>query len=454
MGQLHSLLKRQFKKYFNSSDTVTSEDWAVFISRVNETYTQFDVDRRMIEHSLELSSQELLQANADVRAILSAFPDLFFIVNASGQIKQFSFKNSSEIYLAHSVMLGRNIQDVYPSSVGKLFSESVEQVLKNHQLIKVEYVLPFQSVEKYYEARLLPFQEGKVFIVVRDITEGKNAEQELKNAHAQILHNEKLASIGQLAAGVAHEINNPVGFISNNMEILHQYIENYTKVLKMMETLAEYVESSNWGQVSRIVAEFKLLAEDANFVFMKSDVSRLLEHSENGLERIRKIVFDLRTFARDDGEGTVELLAIEEVIDSILSIVHNELKYKAQLIKDYDSSGLVRANATRLGQVFLNLLINSVQAIKEKGQIIVKTYQDDNFVCVDIVDTGQGILPEHIVKVFDPFFTTKPVGQGTGLGLSVSYEIIQKFGGMIKVRSTRGVGTTFTVMLPISGSVK
>ena len=145
----------------------------------------------------------------------------------------------------------------------------------------------------------------------------------------------------------------------------------------------------------------------------------------------------------------MELVKVEEILDSILSIVHSELKYKAELKKNYGETPLVRGNPQRLGQVFINLLVNAAQAIEQKGAIEVKTYQEGNYICIDVKDTGKGILPENLKRVFDAFFTTKPVGQGTGLGLSVSYEIVKKHGGDMKVQSDPGIGTTFTVMLPL-----
>jgi signal transduction histidine kinase len=181
---------------------------------------------------------------------------------------------------------------------------------------------------------------------------------------------------------------------------------------------------------------------------MMIDTDNLLKDNQGGIERIRKIVKDLRTFARENND-MMDLVKIEEVIDSILSIVHNELKYKADLKKDYGKTPLVRCNTQRMGQVFINLLVNATHAIEDRGVIEIRTYQQDKYLCIDIKDTGKGIPPENLKKIFDPFFTTKPVGQGTGLGLSVSYEIVKKHEGNIKVQSEVGKGTTFTVMLPL-----
>jgi two-component system NtrC family sensor kinase len=276
----------------------------------------------------------------------------------------------------------------------------------------------------------------------------KGALEELKNTHAQLLQAEKLISIGRLAAGVAHEINNPVGFISNNMEVLQEYVSNYVRILNVLEQIIQSIEQDDLTRASAIIAEFEKLKTEIHLDFMSKDVGKLLEQSMVGIERIRKIVMDLRTFAREDHVETIELIKVEQVIDSILSIVQSEIKYKAELIKDYGDTPLIRGNAQRLGQVFINLLVNAAHSIVDRGQILIRTYVKDQCVCIDIQDNGRGISQENVAKIFDPFFTTKPVGQGTGLGLSVSYEIIKKHNGDLKVHSVLGQGSTFTVIVP------
>ena len=279
------------------------------------------------------------------------------------------------------------------------------------------------------------------------VIERKRAEKELGSVQAQLLQSEKMASIGQLAAGVAHEINNPVGFISNNMELLGQYVSEYAKILRMLEVLKKSIEEGDMEKAKSIVKEIAQFEDEIQLDHVMSDIGNLLQHNQRGIERIQKIVLDLKTFAREGGD-VIEMVKIEEVIDSILSIVQSELKYKADLKKNYGDTPLVKCNPQKLGQVFINLFVNAAQAIEEKGIIEVKTYRQDKFVCIDVSDTGRGIKPENLKKVFDAFFTTKPVGQGTGLGLSVSYEIVKKYGGQITVQSQLSKGTTFTVMLP------
>lgn len=288
--------------------------------------------------------------------------------------------------------------------------------------------------------------ESKLRKTVLDL---QTTHKELREAHEQMIRSEKLASIGHLAAGVAHEINNPVGFIGSNIQTLEEYISNYLKILRMVDNLKQSIKEKDMKKVDCLIKEMNEVEEETNFSFMMTDMSSLIEESRRGIERIKKIVLDLRTFSRED-KGETENCKIEEIIESILGIIHNEIKYKAELKKNYSGLPLVKCNAQKLGQVFMNLIVNASHAIEEKGEIKIKTYQKDNYACIDVSDTGPGIPKEQLQRIFDPFFTTKPIGKGTGLGLSICSEIVKNHNGEIKVESMPGKGTTFTVMLPIS----
>lgn len=239
----------------------------------------------------------------------------------------------------------------------------------------------------------------------------------VKDAEAQIVHMEKMASLGTLAAGIAHEINNPLGFLISNLQSLIDYTQQIE------------------GKISLAEKENKVLIED-----MKA----MNQESLDGAVRIKKIVSDLRTFSRRS-ETQNSLIEINQVLESVLSIVWNEIKYKVTVIKDYQAKSKISADTTQLSQVFLNLLINASQAIADKGTITMSTYEDAKSVYVKVVDTGSGIAKDVLPKIFDPFFSTK---KSTGLGLSVSYNIIKHHGGDVKVESTVGTGTTFVVQLP------
>jgi len=274
------------------------------------------------------------------------------------------------------------------------------------------------------------------------------AYSDIKDVQMQLLQSEKLASIGQLAAGVAHEINNPIGFISNNLEILEVYIDDYTKILRMYDGLMIAIEQGDLEKSRSQVQEVKSFSKDINLEYITNDLKKMFDQTKKGIDRVQTIVKDLRTFAYE-GVDTFELIKVEEVIDSVLNIVSSELQHKADLKKSYGDTPFIKGSPQRLGQVFINLLVNATQAIEGKGIIEIKTYVEDKNVCVDIKDTGKGIKDENLKKIFDPFFTTKPVGQGTGLGLSVSYEIIKKHGGEMRAQSKEGEGSTMTIFLPI-----
>jgi len=276
----------------------------------------------------------------------------------------------------------------------------------------------------------------------------QKAHKDLKGAQSQLLQSEKLASIGQLAAGVAHEINNPVGFIGSNLQSLEEYVKAYSNIIFVVEKIKQAVDSSDLEKAKVAVDELKEVEEKVNLSFIMNDVDSLLQESQRGVERVKKIVLDLRTFSREDSEEK-EWSEVEPIIDSVLSIVHNELKYKAEIKKEYAETPQIKCHAQKLGQVFINLLVNASHAIEEKGIITIKTYQEKENVCIEVSDTGKGIAEEDFSKIFDPFFTTKQIGSGTGLGLSISYEIIKKHGGEMMVKSELNEGTTFKVQLPI-----
>jgi signal transduction histidine kinase len=263
-----------------------------------------------------------------------------------------------------------------------------------------------------------------------------------------LLQSEKFAAVGQLAAGIAHEINNPIGFINSNLGTMEQYAMHYNQLLGILNQLEKALKDKDQNKISQVVLSWEKIRKEINFDFIDDDISNLLKESKQGAEKIRKIVLDLRNFASRDN-GMMSSVNVEGLMESMLNIAWNEIKYKAELTKNYSKVPLVTCNPQKIGQVFVNLLINAAQAIDKKGVISIKTYVKDQWVCIDISDTGRGIAAEHMTKIFDPFFTTKPVGIGVGLGLSISYDIIRKHGGTITFTSKQGEGTTFTVMMPV-----
>jgi PAS domain S-box-containing protein len=280
----------------------------------------------------------------------------------------------------------------------------------------------------------------------RDITERIRAEQALKATQAQMLQSEKMASIGQLAAGVAHEINNPIGFVASNLGTLDKY------VTKMVDFLSFREEKLRSSMPPHILQELEDEKKRLKLDYIVKDAANLIHESLEGTDRVRKIVQDLKTFSRTS-ETEHKPADINECLESSINIAWNEIKYKATLNREYGEIPRISCNPQELAQVFLNLLVNAGHAIDKQGVITVRTWSADGSVHVAISDTGCGIPGDILPRIFEPFFTTKEVGLGTGLGLSISYGIVEKHNGEILVQSEVGTGTTFTVRLPVVESV-
>ncbi len=276
----------------------------------------------------------------------------------------------------------------------------------------------------------------------------------LRTTQAQIIQTEKMASIGQLAAGVAHEINNPTAFVTSNLGTMSGYQSDLIRLLGAQERvftilneLAAFTEMPE--SVHTSIAQARKLADEIDLDFIKEDFPELIDESLEGAERIKKIVADLKDFAHPGKKGLVET-DINQGLDSTINIVWNEIKYKSKLEKDYGPLPPVWCFSQQINQVFMNMLINAAQAIEKDGLIAVRTRHLGGEVVVQICDNGCGIPEKIQSQIFDPFFTTKDIGKGTGLGLSMSYSIIEKHNGRIEVDSKAGKGSTFTIYLPTS----
>jgi len=273
--------------------------------------------------------------------------------------------------------------------------------------------------------------------------------EHLQQAQMQLVQVEKMASIGQLAAGVAHEINNPIGFISSNLNSLANYVEDLKRVLAAYdELLGECLQSSS--ELRAKAEEVRRLRDEADVNYILSDLVDLISESIEGTHRVRQIVSDLRDFSHVDSPEVTEE-DINQLLDKTINVAWNELKYKTEVVREYGQIPAIPCYGGKLGQVFLNLLVNAAQAIEKRGTITIRTGAGDDHVWVEIEDTGCGIPPEHLNRIFEPFFTTKEVGKGTGLGLHLAYKIVQAHQGRITVQSTVGKGTTFRIELPLTG---
>jgi two-component system NtrC family sensor kinase len=278
-------------------------------------------------------------------------------------------------------------------------------------------------------------------------------EEAQKKAVLQLLQSEKMASVGQLAAGVAHEINNPTGFVSSNLKTLSDYQKDLSRLIVEYRTLVStLVDQPSATVVPNMLAEqaraITAIENEIDIGFILKDIPDLIEESREGTERIKKIVMDLKDFAHPGMDKTCEV-DINHGIESTLNVVWNELKYNATVTKDLSDLPKIKGYPQQLNQVFMNILVNAGQAMPEKGEIQIRTRASDGHVEIRIQDTGTGISPENLKKIFDPFFTTKEIGKGTGLGLHVVHSIVEKHKGTVEVTSEVGRGTTFTISLPV-----
>jgi signal transduction histidine kinase len=259
--------------------------------------------------------------------------------------------------------------------------------------------------------------------------EMKAVNQRLAETQHQLMQSEKMASIGQLAAGVAHEINNPIGYVSSNLSTLQGYVQDLFSLLP-----------SSAGATP---------SDGVDIEFLREDTDALMRECDEGLTRVKKIVQDLKDFSRVDQAQAWADADLVACLGSTLNIVHNEIKYKAVVVNQLQPLPAVPCIASQINQVFLNLLVNAAQAIERDGRITLRSGHDDTEAWLEVEDNGCGIPPEQQGRVFEPFFTTKPVGQGTGLGLSLSYSIVRKHHGRMELRSEVGVGTCLRVVLPL-----
>ena len=270
---------------------------------------------------------------------------------------------------------------------------------------------------------------------------------ELKARQATILHQDKMAGIGLLAAGVAHEINNPIGFMASNIEELREYIPRLRRFFELQQNALE--TSAEPGVKRALQREREEL--DIDYIF--TDFDLLIEESLEGAGRISSIVQNLRSFSRVD-DVEYKLADIQECLESTVNITNYVLRYKAEVRREYGDIPKVHCCPQQLNQVFMNLLINAAQAIEKSGVVTIRTWADTTSVYVSVTDTGIGIPQETVSKIFEPFFTTKEVGKGTGLGLSIAYDIVSQHRGEIHVQSEPGRGTTFTIGLPLDAGAE
>jgi PAS domain S-box-containing protein len=436
--------------------------------------------RERIRRDRDMHDQSAAELAFEQNLLRTLVDNIPFRIYAKDRDSRFLFGNNRMARLAGveapPQLIGKTDFDFFPSELAAKYFADEKQVMDSGQsLFDYEELVEDQDTGELgwtvTTKVLLRDEQGAVNGIVGigyDVTQRKQMEarlrertQELEVANArleaekeqqrilirklsdvqgQLLQSEKMASIGLLAAGVAHEINNPLAFISANFGVLERDARDILRLINAFEG----VEGLLPGDARAPVAFMK---QDIRLDDIRMDLDDLFSESREGLQRVKHIVQNLKDFSRPGGTQK-EMADLEQGLDSTLNVAWNEIKYKADVVKEYAGVPALYCLPSEINQVFLNLLINAAHAIEGKGTIVVRTGYDEQVVWVEIEDNGSGIAPEHLEHIFEPFFTTKPVGKGTGLGLSIVYGIVQSHQGTIDVKSVVGRGTTFRVTLP------
>ena len=436
---------RYIERFFDRNEVAVCVSWTSesVSGRLEELRKEHDELSRV--YSLVVSAKKEWEGTID------RVDDMLFLADPARRIRRCN--------RTFREFIGRPYAEILGQPFDRLLSEAgVDVELSFEQPVECFH----ERTGKWFVVSHYPFKEvagvgvQATIVTIHDSSELKEAAEELtrknlrlnetlaalKRSQAKVLHQEKMASIGQLAAGVAHEINNPIGFINSNLSTLGKYLSRLSGFLAIQSGCIaagappEQVESVRQQQASLKID------------YIVKDLEDLVRESLEGAERVRSIVADLKSFSHVD-ESEYKQADLNECLRSTINIVWNEIKYKATLKKELGEIPRTRCYPQQMNQVFMNLLVNAAHAIEQQGVITVRSWEEAGYVCVTVADTGQGIPEANLNRIFEPFFTTKEVGKGTGLGLSITYDIVKKHNGEITVRSETGKGTVFTVRIPV-----
>ena len=427
-----------------------------WLAKTQNNLQAIDLARRQAEEV----SQDALRFQ---QALMDAVPSPIFYKDA--RRVYLGGNRAFERYLgqAPEQFIGKTVHDLAPAHLAAIYDHADRDLLDHPGVQSYEAAIVYADGSEHdviFNKATFSDSTGSVaglIGVILDISERKRVEEalrvnierltelnhQLEDTQSQLLQSEKLASMGQLAAGVAHEINNPIGFIGSNLCSLKGQVDDLLTVLEAYRR----AEPALADAPAHLLNAIERAKSAADLDFLRGDMGKLIDESLDGVHRVKTIVENLKDFSRVD-KGEWQLANLESGLESTLNIAWNEIKYKAEVSRDYLGLPEIECIPAQLNQVFLNLMINAAHAIDERGIITLRTGFDENRVWVEVADNGKGIRPEHLNKIFEPFFTTKPLGQGTGLGLSLAYGIIQRHHGRLEVRSELGKGTVFRVTLP------
>ena len=429
----------------------------VEIAALQARITELERENKDVEKRLSVEQTVL-------RTLVETCPFRVFAKDIDSRIIFSNTEMARSVGLTLEQLIGKTDFDFFPESLAKLYIADEQALLASGQAMigKEEPTMdPVSGVPWWTLTSKVPLKDrdGKIVGLVGigfDLTERKRQEQDLKKSNAellalnnklteaqnQLLQSEKMASVGQLAAGVAHEINNPIGFVKSNLGSLKGQVEDLLTVIDAYEKVVPVLVGN-----TDLLASIERVKATADLEFLREDMVNLINESLDGVQRVKTIVENLKDFSRVDATEW-HFADLEQGLESTLSIVWSEIRYKAEVLREFAGLPEIECIGSQLNQVFMNLLLNAAHAIETHGTITLRTGFDEKTVWIEVEDTGNGIKPEHLNKIFEPFFTTKPVGKGTGLGLSLAYGIVQRHHGRLVVCSEVTKGTVFRVSLP------
>jgi len=395
----------------------------------------------------ELLFQQISTAKIQWENTMDSIEDLVMIVDVDEKITRCNKRVAGLLSCSYNSLLGQHWHKALNTG-GMTFPDSDKRIDECYFPLTKQWFL----IKKYDYLNPSKKTTANSVITLHDLTDNRNMTfqlektlEELKHSQSKLLQSEKMASIGQLAAGVAHEINNPMGFISQNLKIFKKYVEK-------LDTFISAQNDALSQQPEEQAEQIKQLEKKLKIKYLLEDSDDLIDESLDGAGRIQTIVNNLKTFSRVD-QNDVSSINLNDCMDSTINIIWNELKYNVSIEKNYGALPLVTCFPQQISQVFMNLMINASHAITSKGIISIKSWADDSFAYITIADDGHGIPEGNLKHIFEPFFTTKEPGKGTGLGLSMVYDIINNHCGEISVESQINKGTCFQIMLPLDSAL-
>lgn len=420
------------------------------------------------------ADQELRESRELLQAVLDNCPTVIYIKDDLGRYLLVNHRFEILFHISRRDMVGKTDSDVFPLDRAAAFRQNDRKVLEAGTALQFEEVAPQDDgLHTYLSVKFPLFDfDGEPYAVCgisTDITPRRRAEEQLRlqnvklqeaaesersarvaleHAESQLVQAEKLSSLGQIVAGVAHEVNNPLAFVSNNVAVFQRDVDQLRQVLRLYQTADDVLAEHSPATLEAVRA----YADEVDLPYTLENLDRLTSRSREGLRRIQQIVKDLREFARLD-DGDLQSADLNIGVTSTVNIIIGRAKKQGiELVADLKPLPRVTCYPAKINQVVMNLLSNAIDATPERGKVVVRTepFPEGDGVVIVVTDTGRGIDPSVRDRIFDPFFTTKPIGQGTGLGLSISYGIVKAHGGKIEVESAPGKGARFTVRLPLS----